>query len=163
MGLFDLFKKTAKTIDVSKVFEETLTKQNFAGYPTYKTSSNFYVSPYNYTKKANCGFDMKVVNKFKIDYAYRFDAKKKELGLTVWFFDLTIDGKVEQEALRKTFPAFRFGFLPSAVTVFCTRTCKTLDEVKKAVAETRELWNNSSVFELMKAEFSPNPPKTNKK
>ena len=156
MGFFDLFKKSATTAEACKLFEEELTGQTLAGYPTYRTKTNFYVSPYNTLNKDVCNFDMKVENKFKMSFTYRYSKKEKRFGVTVWFYDLKITDKVEQEALKRTFPAFKIGFMPSAVTVnVYSKPCKTLDDLKKAVAEARTAWNKSGFFGLIDHEFKP--------
>ena len=156
MGFLDLFKKSATTAEACKLFEDELKTHELAGYPAYRSSANFYVSPYNTLNKDVCNFDLKVENKFRWSVTYYYNRKEKRFTSTVWFYNLQITDKIEQQALVKVFPTLKINFLPSAVTVsLLTKTCKTLDDLKQAVLEARTIWNKSGVFGLLKSEFNP--------
>ena len=156
MGLLDLFKKSATTDEAFKLFNDVAQKCNHTGYPTVKTGTSFYVSPYNTLNSDVCSYDLKFVNKFKMSMTYRYSKKDKTFSLTVWFYDLAITDKIEQQALIKTFPDFKIGIMPSALTVnVLSKPCKTYEELSKYVTEARNAWNNSGFYELVKKEFNP--------
>ena len=155
MGLFDLFKKSATTAEACKLFEDALKNYELAGYPSYKTGTNFYVSPYNTLNKDVCNFDIKVENKFRMSFNYRYSKKDKRFSASVCFFDVKVTD-VERQALMKTFPSLKISVMPTALMVgVFAKPCKTLDDLKSCVAEARTIWNKSGLFGVMKSEFTP--------
>ncbi len=149
-----LFFKQPKTKDVYEYFEKTWKAADIPGFPlkSARNYDNFKVSPYNTLTKNSCSCCIKVTyGKWRLDFTAYYHKDKKDISFSIWFMNLTISNPKLESAIRDTYKDFKFGFLPSAVTITPKKdyVAKKMEHIEDAFNSFLRLWKNSDLFSVM--------------
>ena len=147
------FFKKIKTEDVFKMARTKMLAWNTKGIPTlsYRTSTNYYESKYNYVEKNKCGFALKTEKDgLRLEFNFSYDKKDKEAWFRIFVYDLDLSySKEGMRLIKEKYKQFDFSFMGLTLIVCKKRVCKTVQDCFKYLTDSMAAWNTCDLYSLL--------------